>query len=491
MSTVTLTWSPAATVRAAYEVYKVFRATGSGDFVLLHTEEVEWEGMKEYDIVPPITYDDTTAALGQTYRYKIVAYDHYNRQIASNVYTIITEQPTAPVLSGITDEFDNELSWTAGTIISSTIDSYLLYRSVDSGDFELYQTLDADVLSFNDTDLDPADYSYYVVAHAANGVDSLDSNEVDLEVEEPVLGSLVAVAVNGSTDRAQTSSDASTWVAQTTVANNWQSVCYSPQLNRLVAVGSSGTNRVMTSDDLGVTWINRACPSSTWTSVAWSPTLNLFAAVSSIGATRLMTSPDGITWTTRTAGANTLSICWSPELAIFCAVGSSFFLTSPDGITWTSRAIPAFNTWNGVCWSPQLSLFVTVSTNGTNRVMTSPDGTTWIERATPANITFFDVCWSPGLALFVAVGQKAGGSDAIGVATSPDGITWTARTSTDIYPWSSVCWAPELGLLVAVGGETASSVGRIMTSTNGIAWVARTPAVATSNLTSVTWAVAA
>jgi hypothetical protein len=47
-------------------------------------------------------------------------------------------------------------------------------------------------------------------------------------------------------------------------------------------------------------------------------------------------------------------------------------MTSPDGITWTTRTSAADNIWHSVCWSPELYLFCVVAPSGTgNRVMTT------------------------------------------------------------------------------------------------------------------------
>jgi hypothetical protein len=70
------------------------------------------------------------------------------------------------------------------------------------------------------------------------------------------------------------------------------------------------------------------------------------------------------------------SVCWSPNLGLFCAVAytgtGNRVMTSPDGINWTIRASAADNNWRSVCWSPNLGLFCAVAGTGTgNRVMTS------------------------------------------------------------------------------------------------------------------------
>ncbi|MDO9542684.1 MAG: hypothetical protein Q7J98_10220, partial [Kiritimatiellia bacterium] len=72
--------------------------------------------------------------------------------------------------------------------------------------------------------------------------------------------------------------------------------------------------------------IRTSAADSNWTSVCWSPELGLFCAVANTGTgNRVMTSPDGITWTSRTPAANKmwLSVCWSPERGLFCAVAIS------------------------------------------------------------------------------------------------------------------------------------------------------------------------
>jgi len=162
-------------------------------------------------------------------------------------------------------------------------------------------------------------------------------------------------------------------------ANQWKSICWSPELSLFCAVADSGTNRVMTSPD-GTTWTARAASeANSWYLVCWSPELSLFCAVSFDGTNRVMTSPDGTTWTARAASeANSwLSVCWSPELSLFYAVsydGTNRVMTSPDGTTWTARAASEANIWLSVCWSPELSLFCAVSYDGINRVLTSGYG---------------------------------------------------------------------------------------------------------------------
>ncbi|MDP2218521.1 MAG: hypothetical protein Q8J68_14685 [Methanolobus sp.] len=127
---------------------------------------------------------------------------------------------------------------------------------------------------------------------------------------------------------------------------------------------------------------------------------------------------------------------------------------------WTIRTSAADNSWYSVCWSPGLAVFCAVANSGTgNRVMTSPDGITWTIRTSAADNSWFSVCWSPGLALFCAVAYTGTGNR---VMTSPDGITWTIRTSAADNSWFSVCWSPGLALFCAVA--ISGTGNRVMTS---------------------------
>ena len=65
------------------------------------------------------------------------------------------------------------------------------------------------------------------------------------------------------------------------------------------------------------------------------------------------------TWATRSASdtnAYWVSVCWSGELGLFCAVSgggtSNRVMTSPDGITWSNQtASDTSSIWQSVCWS--------------------------------------------------------------------------------------------------------------------------------------------
>ena len=204
-----------------------------------------------------------------------------------------------------------------------------------------------------------------------------------------------------------------------------------------------------------------------WYSVCWSPERALFVAVGISGTgNRVMTSPDGIAWTARTSAADNswLFVCWSPELSLFAAISVSGsgnrVMTSPDGITWTTRASAADNSWRAVCWSPERAMFVAVAASGTgNRVMTSSDGITWTARTSAADIEWTGVCWAAGPGVFIAISQTGSGNR---VMTSSDGITWAARPTPADNSWSGICWSPELSTAVVVGRSGTGN--RVMTA---------------------------
>jgi hypothetical protein len=243
-------------------------------------------------------------------------------------------------------------------------------------------------------------------------------------------------------------------------------------------------NRLMTSLD-GINWMGGTVPTDAspqqWFSVCWSPELNLFCAVAAAGGTvttaRAMTSPDGANWTVRTLATQVWrSVCWGGAAGQkkFVAVSSSAVTTnvyySIDGITWTAAPSKGnTNNIRGVCWSEERQLFVAVGDTGTNnRAFTSPDGINWTVQATPSpDVSWMSVCYGNGK--FVAVG--ASGSTER-VMTSPNGTTWTLAPGTEtIVAWQSVCFSPELNRFVMVGNSGSAGVARIWYSDDGITWV--------------------
>lgn len=243
-------------------------------------------------------------------------------------------------------------------------------------------------------------------------------------------------------------------------------------------------------------WAQQTTPTSDnnkWNNLCWSPDLALFVAVgtqnSGSSTNRVMTSPDGATWTIRAAATavNWQSVTWASALSLFVAVGvTNSVMTSPDGITWTIRSGPDANTnnsWNNVIWSPDLTLFVAFSGAGSGTspattfdMMTSPDGVTWTGHAVHANgwNTARGV-WVSSLSSFIVAQSDSIVNGATHVYTSLDGTTWTLRFTV---PLGSLPFATHWMAWDAVDGVAAAVLGSadnpIYTSPDGITWTQRT-----------------
>ena len=236
----------------------------------------------------------------------------------------------------------------------------------------------------------------------------------------------------GSGAHVYTSSNASTWTAQSSIptANNLRGINLNSTLGLIVIVGEVGT---------------------------------------------ILTSPDGVTYTTQTSGTtyNLLGIA-NNSSGLNVAVGNNgtnpIILSSPDGVTWTSRTSPVTNILNAVAYSSSLNLFVAVGANGA--LITSPDGVTWTNHSILSTVSLSGVAFAN--TIFLALGS---GSGAGSIYTSPDGITWTSQTSGTTH---NLLGATYLGSTYIVVGTS----GTILTSTNGTTWTTQTSGT-TNNLEAI------
>jgi hypothetical protein len=258
----------------------------------------------------------------------------------------------------------------------------------------------------------------------------------------------------------------------------------------LSIAGNTFTENRGVSYSYGNVWTTSGPSSDRWYSVCWAPELGLFCAVADDGGgNRVMTSPDGINWTIRVpANYNSWrSVCWSSKLGIFCAVASSGngnrVMTSPDGINWTSRVASANVSWYSVCWASELDIFCAISWESSTKVMTSTNGITWISRIAP-NLLWQSICWAPEIRTFCCVANQNV------VMTSSNGINWTSRSVNSSVRWTSVCWSPNLSIFCAVGRDFTNQEQQnpilIMTSPDGIDWTFRSNPINTQ-LRSVCW----
>lgn len=250
----------------------------------------------------------------------------------------------------------------------------------------------------------------------------------------------------GSNGTILTSPDGQTWTARFTgLKTNFDKVAY---LNgNWIAMGGngSGTN-LLTSPD-GTTWTARIAGTGIYNYAAYGAGVYVV-----VGATsgNIYSSPNLVTWTNRNP-----SVCNDIIFAngLFVAVGNiGTCVTSPDGITWTSRSAGSTQ-FNRILYAN--SLFVAIGESGV--IFTSPDGATWTSRTSVVAGNLRDIVWNGSL--FVAVGTSGV------ITTSPDGITWTARTPGDTsVALNSVSWSGTRFVVT----NTTNSVARV--STDGITW---------------------
>jgi hypothetical protein len=217
----------------------------------------------------------------------------------------------------------------------------------------------------------------------------------------------------------------------------------------------------------GINWTSVLLSNSVgWYDVCWSAQLGLFVAVGTTTTNRIMYSSNGISWTQPAVevpiNGGASAICWSPELRLFavvCDSGSGIFISS-NGINWTTitnRPSGGFN-YIGICWSPQVGLFVAVSYAG--QIMISSNGLNWSGVSVPTPIAFYyNVCWCAEIGLFIAVAD--GGTNRL--IYSNNGINWTA-VFIEQRSWECPCWSPELGLAVIVGRDGGAGINRVLTS---------------------------
>ena len=248
--------------------------------------------------------------------------------------------------------------------------------------------------------------------------------------------------------------------------------------------GAAPTSGVFTSLD-GITWTSRgAGASEPLHGIAWSGMQ--FVAVGLNGT--ILTSLDGVTWTTRLAGttADLSGVAWSGTQSQFVAVGgisgsSGTILTSPDGITWTSQASGTSANLSAVAWSG--TTFVAVGTGGSSggTILTSSDGVNWTVQTSGLPSFLDGVAWSG--TQFAVVGTQVTPCCSDVILTSPGGVTWTPRSSgASAFP-HAVVWAG--AEFVAVGGS-GGIPGTILTSSDGVTWTPRASGTA-NNLTGVAW----
>ena len=190
----------------------------------------------------------------------------------------------------------------------------------------------------------------------------------------PELGIFCAIGEgSGPVNKVITSTDGITWTPQT-LSQTGRTIVWSPQLG--IFCGLDQNNSVTSPD--GINWTIHPNFSGNLGLLTWSPQLGIFCVSTGLGS--IYTSTDGANWTNTATipQMNTFvqMVEWSPELELFCVVGgtcnpadNNYYTcaTSPDAVTWTLRNMPEDNIpspngkWRSICWSPDLGIFCTVS----------------------------------------------------------------------------------------------------------------------------------
>jgi len=245
---------------------------------------------------------------------------------------------------------------------------------------------------------------------------------------------------------------------------------YNSGSNYLALVGTSADGISWTTHDIG------AIPDQdAYITITYSPELSLYCMTGNYTSI----SSDLITWTTVITvdtGSVFNSVAWSPDLGLFCAVGGlgNFIvelgpvtysaMISSDGLSWIPSIVATTNViWSSICWSPELNKFCAVGTVFLDLAvsMVSSNGTVWSYGNLDNEIDWSAVCWSPDLGLFCACGIYS-------IATSLDGLSWTVK---EIHPSSG-----NLGFLFSVIWHNgyfytmSSNYFIIYRSSNGFTW---------------------
>jgi hypothetical protein len=248
-----------------------------------------------------------------------------------------------------------------------------------------------------------------------------------------------------------------------------------------------------TAYDIGQNWQTALSGVLTllWFTVCWSPELSIFCA-GSIGNTigRFMISSDGLNWIPSNVYTGSWrALCWSPELRLFVAGSQGAEVDcikySSDGLNWTNATTIAVASWNSVCWSAELGLFCMVAIGSTNRIAISNDGRNWTFSSYITTNGIRSICWSPELGLFCAVMSSGGTSDR--VIVSRDGLNWEiSQSGVNDSGWYSICWSSELGIFCAVANASTSNT-YVMTSRDGFNWTTQTNGVIATTWVSICW----
>ncbi|MCB1615096.1 MAG: hypothetical protein KDI30_03685 [Pseudomonadales bacterium] len=221
--------------------------------------------------------------------------------------------------------------------------------------------------------------------------------------------------------------------------------------SQFVAVGGGGASvreAIATSPD-GINWTSRSAGGWNYMEeVIWSG--SQFLAIGPFSSP-VRSSADAITWQNESFSASGYpqSIAWSgSQFALGDAAGG--IATSSSGTSWTARYTMtngSSDAINGMAWGN--GRFVGVGNNGA--AVVSVDGVSWVETDTGVAQTLYDIAWNGST--FMAVGS--GGV----IRSSPDGVAWSAQTSPTTSTLKGITWDGSRFLVVGSSGIFLVSSG--------------------------------
>jgi hypothetical protein len=219
------------------------------------------------------------------------------------------------------------------------------------------------------------------------------------------------------------------------------------------------------------TFRNTTSPSSTsnWRSVCWSPELKLFNAIGSGVNYSNITSSNGTNWSVGSPalGQSPYAVIWSAQFNSFFSVGETIssgrsILKSLDGITWSTQTYTGVPLLYSIADAPELGILCTLST-GSNAVYTSSDGLSWSRKPVTITGAWKSLAWSADLEKFVGIDYE---QPSLAIVGTNNANTWVTQ-SIPSNSWRSICWSPELGLFCAVANGAANNV---LISSDAVSW---------------------
>jgi hypothetical protein len=238
----------------------------------------------------------------------------------------------------------------------------------------------------------------------------------------------------------------------------------SPVTYRVTAEDGSTKNYTVTvnvaASDTGAFWTKRTLPSCSyyWNSVCYANGVFIIIGGGSYSTSAALVSSNGVDWTLRTIGFNSLWNSITYGNGRFVAVGrnsSNSAVSTDNGASWTQGTLPASQSWYSVAFGN--GRFVAVAW-GSSTAAYSSDGITWTATTLPGAS---NLCWTSvtcGNGRFVAVNAYDNTA-----AYSDDGITWASTPLTIVRDAWSVMYGN--GVFVATGDSNLGAV-----STDGVNW---------------------